>query len=69
MTEKECYKKLAINAFNETWDYLEKEERSKEENEKMLQLAYASLFLWSKVGIPLNIERGEWLLSRVYATI
>ncbi len=68
-TEKECSRKLAISAFNETWNYLSKKERNKEENEKMLQLAYTSLFHWSKIGTAINIERGEWLLSRVYAII
>ena len=69
LTEKECHKKFAVNTFNETWNYLEKTELSKQEKEKMLELAYTSLDHWRKAGTNTNVERGEWLLARVYAVI
>ncbi len=41
-TEKEYHKKFAVNTFNETRNYLGKTELSKQEKEKMLELAYTS---------------------------
>lgn len=35
----------------------------------MLHMAHASRFHWGEVGEPLNLVRGEWLCSRVYASL
>ncbi|MBA3365282.1 MAG: hypothetical protein H0U03_05785 [Actinobacteria bacterium] len=35
----------------------------------MLHAAHASRFHWGEVGAPVNLARGEWQVSRVYATL
>ena len=35
----------------------------------MLHAAHASRFHWGEIGTPLEFERGEWQISRVYAVL
>lgn len=60
---------MAVEAFNRTWDYLDKDMRTAEENDMMVHTAHASRYHWSQVGTPIEFERGDWQLSRVYASI
>ena len=74
MTEKkefteEEHKKLGIDLFNLTWSLLDKKDRTKEEDDKMVHAAHASRFHWGEIGTPLEFERGEWQISRVYSTL
>jgi hypothetical protein len=48
---------------------LELEERTPEENDRMLHAAHASRYHWGEVGRGVNRVRGDWQLSRVYATL
>lgn len=61
------HKKTAIDLFNQTWDLIDKKDRSHEETLMMLHKAHTSVFHWSKVGNTLNMARGEWQVSYVYA--
>ena len=65
----ELHKKLAVDLFNLTWDLLDKEDRTPEEADTMIHAAHASRFHWGEVGTPLEFERGEWQISRVYAVL
>lgn len=67
IVSEEMHKKIAIECHNSTWDLMEKDERSDEENDLMINMAHASLYHWMLVGQRINTVRGEWLLSRVYA--
>jgi hypothetical protein len=69
ITEQETHKKFAVDLFNLTWDLLDKPERSADEDDKMIHAAHASRFHWGEVGTPLEFERGEWQISRVYAVL
>ncbi len=68
MNEKE-ERKLAVDLFNHVWALLDKEERSREEEDAMLHAAHASRHHWGRVGGPENLARGEWQVSRVYAVL
>lgn len=57
----------AIKAFNETWEYIEKKDRTAEDNLKMIEFAYESKYNWSLVGNHLHFVRSDWQVSRVYA--
>lgn len=59
--------KKAVSTFNQTWDYIEKKERTPKENLEMINLAYQSKYYWSLVGKALNFVRSDWQVSRVYA--
>lgn len=67
--KKEMHRKIAINLFNHTWNLLDKEKRSIEENDEMIHAAHASRYHWGLIGEPINFERGEWQISRVYAVL
>lgn len=68
-TEKEGHRKFAVDAFNLVWSLLDKEERTKEEDDKMVHAVHASRFHWGEIGTPLEFERGEWQISRVYSVL
>jgi tetratricopeptide (TPR) repeat protein len=63
------HKQIAITTFNATWDYLDKEMRTAEENDMMVHAAHTSRYMWGQVGGPQEFERGDWQLSRVYASL
>lgn len=65
--ELELHKELAIDAFNKTWDYIDKDSRTKEETLEMIHLAHASRYHWGIAGTELEKARGEWQISRVYS--
>lgn len=70
MGEKaESHKHFAVNCFNQTWDLIEKEDRSQGETDQMIHAAHASRYHWEFVGEAVNLARGEWLISRVYAIL
>jgi hypothetical protein len=60
---------LAKRLFNAVWDLLDREERSVEEDDIMLHMAHASRHHWGEAGSPVNLVRGEWQCSRVYAVL
>lgn len=68
--EKDKLKKLAIEAFNKTWSYIDKPNKTNEENEEMIKSAHTSRHYWQKAGgTDLNIVRGDWMISHVYSLI
>ena len=74
MTEKskfseEEHKKFAVGLFNLAWSLLNKKDRTKEEDDKMIHAAHASRFHWGEIGTPVHFERGEWQISRVYSVL
>jgi hypothetical protein len=66
---QEYHKKFAVDLFNQTWQFLDMENRSEEDDEKMLQGAYASCYHWREVGTELHQARGEWMISHVAAVL
>ena len=64
-------RRIAVAAFNATWTLMEKEDRSRAEDDEMLHMAHASRHHWARVPghTPTHLARGEWQCSRVYATL
>jgi DNA-binding transcriptional MerR regulator len=62
-------RQLAADLFNGVWRLLEKEDRSVEDDDRMLHMAHASRYHWGQVGDPVNRSRGEWQCSRVYSVL
>jgi DNA-binding transcriptional MerR regulator len=62
-------RQLAVDLYNSTWSLLEKPDRSPAETDEMIHRAHASRWHWARVGQPVHLARGEWLCSRVYATL
>jgi hypothetical protein len=63
------HRKFAVEAFNHTWDLIDKTDRSQEEIDRMINTAHASRYHWEIAGEAVNIVRGEWQVSRVYAIL
>lgn len=59
----------AKRLFNETWDLLDKKDRTAEDDMLMLHKAHTSCYLWREANKPVNNARGEWQVSRVYAAL
>lgn len=66
---KKIHRKLAVDCFNAAWDLLEKKDRTEDDNFKMIHTAHASRFHWGEIGTPLELQRGEWQISRVYSVL
>jgi DNA-binding transcriptional MerR regulator len=62
-------RKLAADLFNHTWTLLEKPDRTPAEDDEMIHSAHASRYHWGEIGEPVNLARGEWQCSRVYAVL
>jgi hypothetical protein len=68
-TEQECHKKFAVELNNLVWNLLGKKDRTPQEDETMINAAHGSCYHWSKVGTAINQQRGDWLISHVYAVL
>lgn len=68
-TIREWHRRFAVDLFNHTWDLLEREERSEDENLEMLAAALASLHHWRQVGEPKNLSVSDWQVARVLAVL
>lgn len=68
-TQEQCHKKFAVDCNNEVWGLLSKESRTMEEDENMIHAAHASHYHWGRIGKPINVQRGHWLISHVYAVL
>lgn len=66
---KETQEKLAKMYFNSVWDLMEKSSRTPEDDEVMIHAAHASCYLWMQIGTPVNHQRGEWQVARVYTIL
>ena len=67
--DKATRRALAVGLFNYTWTLLETSNRSREQDDEMIHAAHASRYHWGEVGEAVNLARGEWQVSRVYATL
>lgn len=63
------HRRLGTSLFNAVWELLEKEDRSRADDDRMLHMAHASRHHWGEVGTPAHLARGEWQCSRVYAAL
>lgn len=68
-SERECHKKFAVDCFNLVWTLMDKKDRTKDEDDRMVHAAHCSRFHWGETGTPVEFERGEWQISRVYTVV
>ncbi|HEX4212157.1 MAG TPA: hypothetical protein VIA06_02375 [Candidatus Dormibacteraeota bacterium] len=62
-------RRLAAQLFNGAWDLMEKGDRTRADDDRMLHMAHAARYHWGQVGAPETLARGEWQCSRVYALL
>src|SRR5688572_15561791 len=68
-TESEAHYLFATNFRERTWLLLDQPIRTRDDDERMLGYAHASLAHWRFVGTSLHYQRGEWMLARVHAAL
>jgi DNA-binding transcriptional MerR regulator len=67
--DRETERRLAADCFNKAWTLMEKQDRTREDDDEMIHCAHASAYHWTQIGTAANRARGEWQCSRVYAVI
>jgi len=67
--EPEAQRQLGVDYFNKTWTLMEKQGRTREDDDEMIHCAHASAYHWLQVGTAANRARSEWQCSRVYAIL
>jgi hypothetical protein len=67
--EAEEHRRLGVALFNRVWELLERPDRTPEQVDEMIHAAHASRYHWSQAGTAVNLARGEWQCSRVYAVL
>lgn len=63
------HRSLAVVLFNRTWELLDQESRSQQDNADMLTAAFTSRYHWLQVGEPRNFTVSDWQVSRVAAVL
>jgi hypothetical protein len=63
------HRQVAVDLFNHVWTLIETPDRTTAQDDDMLHAAHASRYHWGLVGKPVNLARGEWQCSRVYAML
>ncbi len=64
-----AHRRLGVELFNHVWSLLEMPDRTAGQDDEMIHAAHASRHHWSLAGTTVNLGRGEWQCSRVYATL
>lgn len=67
----EAHRHFAAHCFNQAWHWMQKPQRTPEENLQMLELAYASVYHWRQhpEGHVKNLCIAYWQISRVHALL
>jgi hypothetical protein len=68
-TEAEAQLHFAKRFNGKTWELLDKQERTQEEDELLVDYAHASLAHWRSAGTGVHLQRGAWILARVYTVL
>jgi hypothetical protein len=67
MTPEE-HRRLGVELYNGTWELIERQDRTADEDDEMLHRAHASAHHWLQAPhTAANRARSEWLCSRVHA--
>lgn len=66
---QEIHLELARSSNGEVWKLLEKKDRTAEEEHVMVDTAHTSNYHWRHAGTAVHIQRGEWMLARVYTVL
>jgi len=67
----EWHRSEAVHANNATWDLLDTQDRTPEEDEDLVRRAYASAYHWARAARrrPENAVRAEYMISRAQAAV
>jgi hypothetical protein len=64
----EEHRRLGVELYNGTWELIERQDRTPDEDDEMLHRAHASAYHWLQTPhTAANRARSHWLCSRVHA--
>jgi hypothetical protein len=65
------HRQLGVDLYNRTWKLLEKRNRTRADDDEMLNTTHASAYHWSRAAGtgPENAARSQWQISRVNAVL
>lgn len=63
------HRTFAPRAFNGTWEYLDADQLTREEEEEMLASTFAQKYHWAAVGDARTRAIADWQVSRVLAVM
>jgi hypothetical protein len=65
------HRQFGVDLYNYTWTLLEKADRSRDDDDEMLNATHASAYHWNHAAEtgPQNAARGHWQISRVNAVL
>ena len=69
LTLTEAHLKFAKEANGHAWKLLEKQGRTPDDDDEMLEAVYASYYHWRAAGTAVHLQRGEWFLAHVYTVL
>lgn len=66
-----AHRYFAVECFNRAWDWIDKPNRTPEEDEEMLRLSLASTWHWTQRAdcTPTNLAVGLWQTARIYTLL
>ena len=69
--EEKLHHYMGIEMNMQTWNLLGEKDRTEQDDTRMLNFAKASLYHWKKSPRfePVNGQRGQWMISHVYAIL
>ena len=70
-TSEGDHRQLGVDLYNHTWTLLEKEDRTRDDDDELLNTTHASAYHWSRAAGtgPQNAARSQWQISRVNAVL
>jgi hypothetical protein len=65
------HRQLGVDLYNYTWTLLEKEDRTRDDDDELLSATHASAYHWSRAAGtgPQNAARSQWQISRANAVL
>jgi hypothetical protein len=69
IADDQLHRKLGADLFNGTWTLLERDDRTPDDDARMIHMAHASAYHWLQVGGPEHFARSHWQCSRVYSSV
>ena len=61
----ELHRRLAVAAFNRTWELVDATDRDRADDDEMLRTAFASRYHWEHIGGDAERATGDWQIAHV----
>jgi len=62
--EAEQHRRFAVATFNAAWELMNKNVRTRDEDDEMLATTFASRYHWGKIGGPEQLATADWQVAR-----